>query len=127
MLSIANKIDPLIFRYICLACNINMYFFQHHQRGRMEVEARHQHEINVLQLSIVNEKLSTSLSREDALRFQLDAANLKHELELLCRPLAPSQNPMAPRSRPTPFFHACSSTSPSTDDLAGDRGLDLVD
>ena len=127
MLSIANKIDPLIFHYICRVCNINMYFFQHHQQGRMEVEARHQHEINVLQLSIVNEKLSTSLSREDAFRFQLEAANLKHELELLCRPLAPSQNPMAPRSRPTPFFHACSSTSPSTDDLAGERGLDLVD
>jgi len=77
----------------------------------MEVEARYQHEINVLQLSVVNEKLSTSLSREDALRFQLEAANLKHELKLLCRPLAPSQNPMAPPSPPTRFFHACSSTS----------------
>ena len=86
-------------------------FFQHYQQGRMEVEACNQHEINVLQLSVVNEKLSTSLSREDALRFQLEAANLKHELKLLCRPLAPSQNPMAPPSPPTPFFHACSSTS----------------
>lgn len=85
------------------------------------MEAHYQHEVNVLQLSVVNDKLSVNLSREDALRFQLEAANPKHELELLHRPLAPSQNPMALPFSPTPFFHASSSTSPST----GDRGLDL--
>ncbi|KAL4638506.1 hypothetical protein ACB092_03G151400 [Castanea dentata] len=87
----------------------------------MEVEARYQHEVNILQLSVVNEKLSANLSCEDALRFQLESAIPKHELKLLRRPLAPSQNPMAPPFPLTPFFHTSSSTSPST----GDRGLDL--
>lgn len=72
------------------------------------MEAHYQHEVNVLQLSVVNDKLSMNLSREDALRFQLEAANPKHELELLHRPLAPSQNPMALPFSPTPFFHASS-------------------